>query len=178
MSIINYAKLAIAGDAGKFVGIGSNYEKKHLERIGSGLLMPAQELPKKVVDLTCAGYHWTVNQLCNPNVITVSLTTSAMVGGTFAFYPQFSKEKTTQLAGLAHEAGSNIIDFAAKYIKSDILWLAAYISVATCILGVGARTLGRFQNRRLMDPFNRQQQAINIVPQITQDVIPLKKTVI
>ncbi len=176
MSMINYAKLAIAGDAGKYVGIGSNYEKKSLEKVGNTLLTPAQELPKTVVNLSRWGFNWTVKQMCDPNVITVGLTATAMIGGTFAFYPEFSRDKSAQLFNIAGGVAQTALKFVGQYITRDSVKLVGYTALASCILGLGTRTLGRFQNPRLIDVLTRQQLPSKIVPQNTQDLIGIKKS--
>lgn len=106
-------------------------------------------IPKNLCERTGDLYLWTVehlprhiwNGLKEPRVVTIVLTTFALIATSFAFYPV-----TTAL----------MMKIAIATIPCPPLWavkFALYLHTCSLIVSTALRAEGRFTNRQLMESF-------------------------
>jgi hypothetical protein len=123
----NHTKMALVDNPSILIK-NAEYNESILEKIGSFLSWHVTKLPSKA-------YH----ALRDPKVITVALTSIAMLSVQFAFYPRISILAAKSLA-----------TFIAKQIPAWTVKASAYTIIQAAILGLGTRALGRFSNNELM----------------------------
>ena len=116
-----------------YLGLSKNiqpHEKNIIEKIGDAGLWPLENLPRI-----------TWNAVSDPRVITIAVTSLAMLTDSFGFYP----EETTLYVKAAWALLPTIPYWAAKF--------GAYVLSIEVISSYGARAEGRFMNKGLMQQF-------------------------
>lgn len=107
------------------------HDKHVLEKVGDVGLWMVEKFPRKV---------WHVMK--DPRVVTLALTSFALLGTSFVFYPT---------------ASYHAVKSAIALLPKVPLWtvrLSAYIVTCALIVATTCRAEGRFRNSKLMDEFN------------------------
>ncbi len=107
-----------------------DHSRNFMEKIGDAGLWPLENIPTMALDA-----------VRDPRVVTIGLTSLAMLGDSFAFYP----DETTCWLKAAWALVPIIPFWAMKF--------SAYISTVEIISSYGLRAEGRFANNKLMDQF-------------------------
>jgi hypothetical protein len=133
----SHFELGISKDVG-------NHEKNLLERMGDFGLSIVEKLPVKVWDV-----------LKDPRIVTIALTSFAMLAASFLFYPSLTYQNIKAIVELLPPIPFWAIRFSA------------YIFTIGTILAAGLRAGGRFSNTTLMNAFYTQRapEPVQVQPQ-------------
>lgn len=124
---IDHAKLALNSTIQK-------HEKNWAEKVGDIGLWPSENLPQKA---------WKLMK--EPRWINFVFTTLALVGVTYAFYPQATIEAAKRLAR------------AIPLPTVEQVKFGAYVTCIHHILSAAFRAEGRFSNTDLMNKFYKNE---------------------
>lgn len=141
----NHIKLAYTSDAGKQVGIPSDYKKNKTEKVGSFLLVPVRNVPnainassrafrfcaKGALNATSRTLDFCTKTAMNPQVIVVVLTATPILVGSHYLYREYTTDKVINLSEpivnatitaleTAGTQAENIMTVASKAIQGHL----------------------------------------------------------
>lgn len=196
-SFANHVKLACTSDAGKQVGISSDYKKNKTERLGNFLLAPVRTVPsainatsraskfcaKGALNATSRTLNFCTKTAMNPQVIAVVLTAAPILVGANYIYPEQTRNAMSYsqpVVNFMTKIFSTVVGKSTEFMTAasgtisaqsktieDVAKFVAFAVSTATVVGVGMRYCGRIAQEQIKNAFYAKPSANT---QVTQEV--------
>lgn len=165
-SFANHVKLACTSDAGKQVGISSDYKKNVKEKVGNFLLWPVRNVPSAALNGTCHAFKAVKNIVTNPQCVAVAATAGTVLAGSYQLYPTQTKTVLSSFDFFKKHAleGFDAIKNQNDAIANAVRFVA-FAGLTATVVGVGMRYCGRITQEQIKNAFYAKPSANTQVAQ-------------